>query len=734
MLLLPISCLHFSHVYCRFRWVFCQLVYLRRCIPAHIRRALNELPETLDETYARALKEIDKPNWEYAHRLFQCVAAASRPFSVEELAEFLAFDFDAGQTPEFLADWRPEDPTHTLLSTCSSLLTVFGEPIQRSPSETPDNRTPTPIESSVSPSPSRDGVSPIIPPDLGPVHGSFEIPAQVYQPSVPMNDEIFIPPEPSYSPTLGTHSIESSRQRLAAQFAHFSVKEYLTSARLAEEKDTISRFHVSMTAAHTIIAQVCLGVLLHFDENITKESLKKFPLAEYAAKHWMDHALFENVASNVLDGMKRLFDPSKNHFSVWVWMFDAEHFWTGSYRTERPGKASATPLHYAAFINMHDIARFLIVEHSQDVNARSFGEKQTPLHVSSWRGHVEITRVLLEHGADSEARNEYGYSPLYKATESGHVELVQVLLEYGADANARGYRGCRPLYLASYSGYLAIMRMLLKHGADVKAQDEENETPLHWAREEEVARLLLEHGAGVNAMDIKNRTPLHLASERGFTEVVRVLLEHGVDANAQDKERRTPLHQTGSGDVAELLLEHGANASALDIENRTPLHRVSERGRPGAVQVLLEHGVDANAQDKERRTPLHQARSGDVARLLLEHGADANALDIENRTPLHHVSNRGRPGAVQVLLEHGVHANARDTNNATPLHLASGSEWGYAIKEPLLDVVRFLLQHGSDIHARDDSDQTPFMRATAKGYHKIMQLLLEHGAEDHRAL
>ena len=68
--------------------MFCQLVYLRRCIPGRIQRALDELPKTLDETYARTLEEIDEQNWEYAHRLFQCVAAASRPLRVDELAEF----------------------------------------------------------------------------------------------------------------------------------------------------------------------------------------------------------------------------------------------------------------------------------------------------------------------------------------------------------------------------------------------------------------------------------------------------------------------------------------------------------------------------------------------------------------------------------------------------------------------------------------------------------------------
>ena len=217
---------------------------------------------TLDATYARTLEEIDEQNWDYAHRLFQCVAAASRPLRAEELAEFLAFDYKAGSTtPTFLADWRTEDPENEVLSTCSTLLVVVK---------------------------SHSG-SPVI------------------------------------------------------QFSHFSVKEYLTSTRLAESKDTISRFHVSMTPAHTIVAQACLGVLLHLDENITEDSLKDFPLAEYAAEHWVEHARIEKVWSKVQDGMKRLFDPSKSHLSVWVWIYDPEAPRRRSNRSERPAEARQHP-------------------------------------------------------------------------------------------------------------------------------------------------------------------------------------------------------------------------------------------------------------------------------------------------------------------------------------------------------------------------------------------------------
>jgi hypothetical protein len=215
-------------VLCRFRWVSCQVDYLRRCLPGRILRALEGLPDTLDGTYQRTLEDIDAQNREYAHLLFRCVAVASRPLRVEELAEFLAFDFKAGPIPTFQAGWRPEDPLCTVLATCSSLLAVV--------------------------------------------------------------------------------KIEGSE---VIQFSHFSVKEFLTSTRLAEPSNICSRYHVSMTPAHTIIAQACLGILLHLDAKVTRDDLKNFPLAKYAAKHWVDHAQFENVSPNVQDGMRRSLTQTK---------------------------------------------------------------------------------------------------------------------------------------------------------------------------------------------------------------------------------------------------------------------------------------------------------------------------------------------------------------------------------------------------------------------------------------
>jgi hypothetical protein len=115
--------------------VYCQLVEICGCIPARIRHALADLPETLDETYERTLREINKANWEFAHRLFQFVAVAVRPLRVEELAELLAFDFEAGPIPKFHEDWRLEDPMHAVLSTCPSFLAIVDDKIHYSPAQ-----------------------------------------------------------------------------------------------------------------------------------------------------------------------------------------------------------------------------------------------------------------------------------------------------------------------------------------------------------------------------------------------------------------------------------------------------------------------------------------------------------------------------------------------------------------------------------------------------------------------
>src|SRR6267142_1184259 len=406
----------------RFRWAYCQLEYLGKCLPGRIRHALDELPETLDATYERILQEIDGTNWEFARRLLLCVAVVSRPLRVDELAECLAFDFNAGPIPKYREDWRLEDPVEAVLSTCSTLLALVN------------------------------------------VDGSQVI-----------------------------------------QFSHFSVKEFLTSSRFAERGDAIScHYHISMTPAHTLVTQACLGVLLYLDGNITRDDLDKFPLDKYAAEHWFEYACFEDVSQNTVEGMKELFDERKPHLAVWLWIYDPTLLmdqWTRDLFPKRwlPVAPRGTPLHYAAFCGLRNIVKVLVTEQLQDVNSRRFS---TPLHLASQQGHVEVAHFLVENGADATARDKSGQTPLHEASKGGHIELAQFLVEHGASATASAKDGWTPMHGASSVGDTKLAQFLVEHGADATALSKHRWTPLYRASSRghiELAQFLVQHGADVAA-------------------------------------------------------------------------------------------------------------------------------------------------------------------------------------------------------------------------------------------
>jgi hypothetical protein len=111
-------------------------------------------------------------------------------------------------------------------------------------------------------------------------------------------------------------TIVDNRGFSVVQFSHLSVKEFLTSNHLASTTGDLSLYHILPGPAHSILAQVCLGLLLHLDDRNDNESVKGSPLAEYAARHWVAHAQFEDVASRLEDGMKSLFDPGQTPFCV----------------------------------------------------------------------------------------------------------------------------------------------------------------------------------------------------------------------------------------------------------------------------------------------------------------------------------------------------------------------------------------------------------------------------------
>jgi hypothetical protein len=118
--------------------------------------------------------------------------------------------------------------------------------------------------------------------------------------------------------------------RKIVQFSHFSVKEFLTSKRLATAEERLSYYHILPEPAHMILAHASLGVLLQLDDKIDRDAISHFPLALYAAQHWVDHAQFRDVSAQIQFVMERLFDKARPHFSAWVWLYDVDRHWKES--------------------------------------------------------------------------------------------------------------------------------------------------------------------------------------------------------------------------------------------------------------------------------------------------------------------------------------------------------------------------------------------------------------------
>jgi ankyrin repeat protein len=418
------------------------------------------------------------------------------------------------------------------------------------------------------------------------------------------------------------------------QFSHFSVREYLISDRIATSEH-VSCFRVLPRLAHALLARACLSVLLQLDDRVDRNDVRTFPLALYATQFWVDHAQFENVSSDIRDGMEYLFDRNKPHFAAWLRLYNIDYPLDILMTTGRAARPYPVPLYYAALCGFRDIAEHIVDVHPQDINARG-GKRVTPLHAAVHKGHLSVVMLLVERGADLESRDSRSRTPLHVASYLGYAEVASLLINCGADLHAEDFNQETPLYLASAERRHRVARLLLEHDADANYPDVGGRTPLYVASREgydDIVQLLLEHGAGANLQGNDGFTPLRLASRKGHDHVVQLLLDHGADANRSDSDGWTPLRfalQDGYERIVKLLLDHGADANHLDKQGWTPLHLASWEGRDDMVQLLLNHGAAANHPDSDGWTPLHLASHkghNHIVRLLLNYIGNADAVE-----------------------------------------------------------------------------------------------------------
>ena len=157
---------------------------------------------------------------------------------------------------------------------------------------------------------------------------------------------------------------------------------------------------------------------------------------------------------------------------------------------------------------------------------------------------AEVRELVSEYEMPPDQRKEEGDgpTPLVAAVLKGHEDVVKVLVKHGADVEVVDGDGNRPLHLAASRGYAEVARRLCKAKADKAAHGQSGATPLHLAcrkGREEVVEVLVEAGASLEAVDLKGSFPLHAAAAGGHEEIVEFLLENGADPTAKDAKGKT---------------------------------------------------------------------------------------------------------------------------------------------------------------------------------------------------
>ncbi|KAL8933865.1 MAG: hypothetical protein Q9216_006175 [Gyalolechia sp. 2 TL-2023] len=259
-----------------------------------------------------------------------------------------------------------------------------------------------------------------------------------------------------------------------------------------------------------------------------------------------------------------------------------------------------TPLHKATDAGNLAIMRLLIASGANI-------EAQSPLEYVQPKSETARLRALADDEPDPRAEIEpeedHRWTPLLRAANKGHEAAVRLLLDFGANIEARSPSNATPLMYACQEVHFPTVDLLSMRGADIHAADQYGWKPLHYALvnvasrsndAEQISHLLLSHEADVNAKCNFNKSPLHYAVEKCGLEMVLFLLNSKADMEARDIAEQTPLHAAiacRSEPMVRLLLKQGADASAMNRggEDALAAAQHAERKSPEIIALLKEN-------------------------------------------------------------------------------------------------------------------------------------------------
>lgn len=238
-------------------------------------------------------------------------------------------------------------------------------------------------------------------------------------------------------------------------------------------------------------------------------------------------------------------------------------------------------------------------------------------------GNMVEVQELLSNGASATMVNPTtGDSLLHLAAEQNSLEMLALLIERGADVNAKDTEGRTPLCRAACTGNLQMVESLMSHGAVL---DDRVFLAAVDACKPEVVKFLIAKGANVLAVDERGNTALHYAAH-SIGEITQILLQAGIAPNCVNNEGYTPLMSAasiGNIEVVKTLLAANADA-AHRLKDGKPLIVIAvESGNEEVVKALIDAGVATNRGFKiggRRVNALTYAKSKNMREMLKSAG------------------------------------------------------------------------------------------------------------------
>ena len=410
--------------------------------------------------------------------------------------------------------------------------------------------------------------------------------------------------------------------------------------------------------------------------------------------------------------------------------------------------------------------------HSSDHNIPA--TYQTALMAAASAGHTSVVSYLLDQGADVNAVEERdgdktGVTALMIAA---NLETARLLVEHGADINLKDEAGENALM--HHLNDTKICKYLLSRGADIEARDNQGNTVLinsagrscenpETDNSYTSVSFFLANGAVVDARDNSGGTALMAAASSGNLKSVKILLDQGANINLKDNQEQTALSEAATSSNAEVvrfLIANGANAQFKTAAGNSLLMLSAQRGQADIIKMLIDNKEDLNGQNVEGESALLQAIKSDrmeVVKMLLGAGADPNTKNLKQESPLYLVAEKGDLELLRLLCDKGAVFSHNDMDRALLEAVYGGksemldyllgkcaeagtltninyapeidSALSTAVSQKDERVIHLLLEKGANMDARDHYGSSALTVAVSEGNLAIVQLFLEKGAD-----